>query len=69
MKLERQSILGTTVTGYKLVDTRVIPAAAEQLNFSDTVSNTEPDDIANILLKRLESESIKVAARNGSEKR
>ena len=66
MKLERQSILGNTVTGYKIVDTLAIPIAAEQTNTPD-VCNTPPDRIADILFERLESESAKVGSRNGSE--
>jgi hypothetical protein len=69
MKLERQSILGNTVTGYKVVDAPAIPVAPGQSNFSETVPNTPPDDIASILLERLENESIKVGARNGSGNR
>jgi hypothetical protein len=68
MKLERQSILGATVTGYKVVDPRAIPSAAEQQDLPEVLSNTAPDDIASILLERLENESIRVGSRNGSNK-
>jgi hypothetical protein len=68
MKLERQSILGNTVTGYKIVDTPAIPSATEQPNVPE-VSNTPLEDIAGILFERLENESAKVGSRNGSENR
>lgn len=65
MKLERQSILGNTITGYKVVETPVIPSAAEQPSFPEVTSNTPLDDIAATLLQRLENESARVGARNG----
>jgi len=68
MKLERQSILGNTVTGYKMVETPPIPGAAEQPNFPEVVSNTPQESIAGVLLERLENESAKVGSRNGCEK-
>jgi hypothetical protein len=66
MKLERQSILGNTVTGYKIVETPAHPNAAEQSNFPEVVSNTPEQDITAILIRRLETESAKIGSRNGS---
>jgi len=50
------------------VDPRAIPSAAEQQDLPEVLSNTAPDDIASILLERLENESIRVGSRNGSNK-
>ena len=62
MKLERQSIIGNTVTGYKIVETPANPSAFEQTNSPEVVPNTPQDRIAEILLVRLENESAKVGS-------
>lgn len=66
MKLERQPILGNTITGYKLVDNTGLAKVVEQRNLPDVATDTAPNDVSRVLLRRLEDESNKLAANNGS---
>lgn len=63
MDFERHSILGNTVVGYKMVETSISSKAAEQSKMPDVPSDTPTSDVARILLRRLEDESNRIAAR------